>query len=297
MVLKSYSRFALAGVAAVGAAAGSQALEVQVEVTNIGPDGGVYITPLWVGFHDGSFDSYNGGLSAQEGLERVAEDGDTSVLSADFLGGYTYIDSGASARVLTSQTTGRVDGTIASPTGPPPIAPGETVSDVFTIAADGSNRYFSYASMVLPSSDYFIANGSATAHDLSSLYGAPIGSEITFFIGQTVNDAGTEVNDFGTGPGNGLFPQLNIVGGQSGPDDGADQNGVILNVDGIPYGGFLNSPADLDTNPAAALIDFNRADIYPDGLAQVTVRVVPEPSSLALIGIGTLAVIRRRRRV
>ncbi|MBX2852781.1 MAG: PEP-CTERM sorting domain-containing protein [Phycisphaeraceae bacterium] len=296
MRLVSCSRLALAGVAAVGTAVGSHALDVQVEVTNVGPAGGVYITPLWVGFQDGSFDSYNGGLAVQEGLERVAEDGNTAVLSADFLGGYTYVDSGSNARVLTSQTAGRVDGTIASPTGPPPIAPGETVSQLFSIDANGSNRYFSYASMVLPSSDYFIANGSAFAHDLSSLYNAPSGSEITFFIGQTVNDAGTEVNDFGTGPGNGLFPQLNIVGGQSGPNDGVDENGVVRNIDGIPYGGFLNSPADLDTNPAAALIDFNRGDLYPNGLAQVTIRVVPEPGSLAAIGLGGLVMLRRRRR-
>ncbi|MEO0475217.1 MAG: spondin domain-containing protein [Planctomycetota bacterium] len=292
----STSRLVVAGAVTMSIAGHADALDVQVEVTNVAPDGGVYITPLWVGFHDGSFDSYNGGLSAQEGLERIAEDGDTSVLSADFLGGYTYIDSGTSARVLTGQTTGRVDGTIASPTGPPPIAPGETVSQVFNIADNGTNRYFSYASMVLPSSDYFIANGSATAHDLASLYGAPVGTEITFFIGQTINDAGTEVNNFGTGPGNGLFPQLNLVGGQSGPDDGVDENGVILNVDGIPYGGFLGSPADLDTNPAAALIDFNRGDLYPDGLAQVTITVVPEPGSIAALGLGGLVLLRRRRR-
>ncbi len=47
----------------------------RVEIENIGPTGGVAITPVWVGFHDGSFDSYNGGLSNQLGLELLAEDG------------------------------------------------------------------------------------------------------------------------------------------------------------------------------------------------------------------------------
>lgn len=37
------------------------ALQVEVTVTSNAPTGGVYLTPLWVGFHDGSFDSYNGG--------------------------------------------------------------------------------------------------------------------------------------------------------------------------------------------------------------------------------------------
>lgn len=288
-------RLALAGFAAAGLACGSHALDVEVEVTNVGPGGGVYITPLWVGFHDGSFDSYDGGLGVQEGLERVAEDGNTAVLSADFLGGYTYIDAGTNARVLTSQTTGRVDGTIASPSGPPPIAPGETVSQQFTIDAGGSNRYFSYASMVLPSNDYFIANGNPLAHDLASLYNAPLGTEITFFIGQSVNDAGTEVNDFATSAANGLFPQLGIGPGQGGPDTGADEGGVVHNVDGIPFAGFLNSPGSLDVNPDAALIDFNRADLYANGLAQVTIRVVPEPGSLAALGLGGLIMLRRRR--
>jgi len=48
----------------------AQTQQVRVEVTSNAPTGGVAITPLWVGFHNGSFDSYNGGLSSQEGLER-----------------------------------------------------------------------------------------------------------------------------------------------------------------------------------------------------------------------------------
>jgi len=270
----------------------AQAAEVEVVVTNVGPAGGVQITPLWVGFHNGSFDSYNGGLTAQAGLEDLAETGSTAGISADFLAGNTYVQGGVSGVFATAQTTGRVDGTLAS-AGPPPIEPGESASQTFDIAIDGTNRYFSYASMVLPSSDYFIANGNATAHDLSSLYNAPVGSEITFFIGQTVNDAGTEVNDFLTSPANGLFPGLGLPAGVA--SDGAAQNGVIANVNGIPYAGFLNSPGSLDTNPDAALIDFNRGDLYANGIAQVTIRVVPEPGSLALLGLGGLAMVRRRR--
>lgn len=285
----------LVGAASILGGDSVAAAEVQVEVTNMGPSGGVYITPLWVGFHDGSFDSYDGGLTTQEGLERLAEDGTTGSISADFLAGNTYVQGGVSGVFATAQTTGRVDSTIASPSGPPPIAPGETVSQIFDIAIDGSNRYFSYASMVLPSNDYFIANGNARAHDLSSLYNAPPGTEITFFIGQTVNDAGTEVNDFSTSAANGLFPQLGLGSGQGGPNTGADENGIVRNVDGIPFAGFLNSPGDLDVNPDAALIDFNRGDLYPNGIAQVTISVVPEPGSLTLLGLSGLGLLRRHR--
>ncbi|MFN3166159.1 MAG: spondin domain-containing protein [Phycisphaeraceae bacterium] len=288
---------AIAGLAAGVCAGQAHALDVEVEVTNVGPTGGVFVTPLWVGFHDGGFDSYNAGQPVQEGLERIAEDGATGTLSADFLSGYTYIDAGTSARVLTAQTTGRVDGTIASPSGPPPIAPGETVSQAFAIDALGANRYFSYASMVLPSNDYFIANGNPTAHDLSSLEGAPVGTEITFFIGTTVNDAGTEVNDFAFSAANGLFPQLNIGTGQGGPNTGTDENGVVSAVAGAdPFAGFLNQPAGFGADPDTDAIDFNDAALYPNGLARVTVRVVPEPASLAMLGVAGLGVLRRRRR-
>ena len=153
----------------------ASALEVQVEITNNAPSGGVAVTPLWVGFHDGSFDSYNGGLNAQTGLERLAEDGDTSVVSSDFLAGYTFIDTSGtptSARVLSTQPGAeRVDGTIGSASGPPPIQPGGTASQSFTIQTDGTNRYFSYAAMVIPSNDFFVANGNPMAVDLSPLYG------------------------------------------------------------------------------------------------------------------------------
>lgn len=289
--------FGLVGGLLMGAeqAQAAHIAQVEVEITNLSPMGGVEITPVWVGFHDGSFDSYDGGLSAQEGLERIAEDGNTGVLSADFLDGYTYVDGGTSARVLTAQTTGRVDGTLVSPSGPPPLAPGETATQAFTIATDGSNRYFSYASMVLPSNDYFIANGNAMMHDLMSLYGAPVGTEITFFIGQVVNDAGTEVNDFATSAANGLFPQLGLGGGQGAPNTGADENGVVANIVGIPYSGFLNSPANLDTNPDAALINFADSGLYANGIASVTIRTIPEPASAALLGLGGLLMTRRRR--
>jgi hypothetical protein len=266
-------------------AASAQALLVEVEITNNAPSNGVAITPVWAGFHDGSFDSYNGGLSSQEGLERLAEDGNTSVISADFLGGYTYIDAGTSSKVLSSQAgADRVDGTIAS-AGPPPLTPGESTSQQFTIDIDGSNRYFSYASMVLPSNDYYIANGNPTAHDLMSLYDGS--GSITFNVGLAgaVNDAGTEVNDFNTSAGNGLFPGRGLPAGQGGPNVGADENGVNTNV-ASPFSGFLNS-AGVDLTG----FDFNDTGLYPNGIATITITAVPEPSTLLLAGLGLAGIL------
>ena len=269
------------------------ATQVEVRITNQSPTGGVFITPVWVGFHNGSFDSYNGGLSAQPGLERIAEDGDVSQISADFLAGLTYIDNSGGTPVSATVPSGQspaelVDGAIANGA---PIAPGEVASATFDLDLSGPNRYLSYASMVLPSNDYYIANGDPLAHSLGALDGATVGSSISFNIGLPgqINDAGTEVNDFATSAGNGLF---GIPGGQNGPNQGADENGVNANVIS-PYSDFLNTPPNfINEFPG---LKFNNIALYPDGIANVTVTVVPEPTTASLFGLLLVCIPALRR--
>ena len=62
----------------------AQAVNVQVTVENLTPTGGIFNTPVWIGFHDGTFDLYDIGTAATVGLERLAEDGSTGDLSAEF---------------------------------------------------------------------------------------------------------------------------------------------------------------------------------------------------------------------
>jgi len=76
---------------------GALAQSVTVTVENLAPSNGTFITPVWFGFHDGSFDLFNVSEAASPELERLAEDGQIDPLSMSFLGG------GA----------GRVDGRIA----------------------------------------------------------------------------------------------------------------------------------------------------------------------------------------
>ena len=104
-------------------------------------------------------------------VERIAEDGDASVLSQEFL------DSGA----------GDVDGVLD---GVGPIAPGATVSKVFSLDANSPrSRFFSYASMVIPSNDAYVANGGPEAHPVFDETGAFLGADF-FISGAEVNDAG-----------------------------------------------------------------------------------------------------------
>lgn len=61
----------------------SQLQEVTVSITNLAPDGGTLQTPFWVGFHDG-FDTYDRGRPVSPGLESLAEDGDTQLITEEF---------------------------------------------------------------------------------------------------------------------------------------------------------------------------------------------------------------------
>lgn len=267
-------------------ASSASALTLRVTIENLAPEGGVYLTPVWVGFHNGSFDSYNGGLSSEPGLERIAEDGDVSQVTADFAANLTYVDNSSGTPVSSTlpatdaglaQTGTRVQGTL----GAAPLGPGSIVSQDFELTPDDSNRYFSYISMVLPTNDYYVANGNPLAHSLSSLFTNP-SLPITFNIGLpgAVNDAGTEVNDFTTSAGNGFFPGL--PQGQTGPNQGADEGGINANVS-APFANFLNRPTDFDSN--FANLDFNNSTLYPNGIAQVTLTVVPEP--LTILGVSS----------
>lgn len=266
-----------ASLLAISAAGTAHAAQVKVTITNNSPTGGVAITPVWAGFHDGSFDSYDGGTAASGALERIAEDGNPAHISTVFSG--TLVPTG-------STVANRVQGVIGSA----PITAGTSVTETFDLSGDMDNVYFSYVSMVLPSNDYFIANGNPLAHSLHDLFAN--GNSISFNIGTpgTVNDAGTEVNDFTTSAGNGLFAGLPPM--QSGPNTGADENGLITNV-ANPFGSFLNTPAGFDLSA----FDFNSSSLYPNGIATVTLTSVPVPAAAWLMGsalIGLFTVNRKK---
>ncbi len=258
---------------------------LEVTVTNNGPDGGVFLTPVWFGFHNGSFDSYDGGTASSFELERLAEDGNASFLADTFGNGGSLINGGM------QNGADRVQGSL----GTAPLGPGQSASSVVTVSGDGSNQFFSYASMILPSNDYYIANGNPEAWDVSDIIAN--GGELTFNIFQ-VNDAGTEVNDFATSAGNGLIGSVDLPGGQGGPDQGADENGVNLNV-AAAYAGFLNTPTGSDTDSNFAALKFTDQGFYPNGVATITIRsvsAIPEPSCFVALSLFGLGLLRRNRR-
>ncbi|MDJ0867903.1 MAG: spondin domain-containing protein [Myxococcota bacterium] len=261
----------LAGV--LLAAPAGAVTQVQVRIENLAPQNGIFLTPVWVGFHDGTFDTYDGGAPAStplggDEIERIAEDGNAGPLSETF-----------TARGFSQQAT------VASDVGIPPIGPGETATTTFALDEnDASNRYFSYASMLIPSNDAFVANGNPLAHAIFGPDGSFLGAEF-FILGAQTNDAGTEVND--------ELPANTAFFGQTMPNTGTPEDGVVV----TPHPGLLpaGSGGILD-DPMFANADF--LGYENDWIARVTVSPVPEPSAglLMAVGLARLGLHRRRAR-
>ncbi len=213
---------------------------VVVTVKNQAAQRGGFHTPVWAGFHDGSFDIYdrnvalgdttnNPNLISRESVERIAEDGITLNISQEF----EQLQPGA------AQTT------FVAPGGP--FQPGSQVSTTLNIDDPSLHRYFSYASMVIPSNDAFVANGSPVAHEIFNENGRFVAEDF-IVAGDEVLDAGTEVND--EIAANTAF--LN----QSGPNIGVEENGVITLSDGFEEAGELVYPDGVLNHPAFANADF-----------------------------------------
>jgi hypothetical protein len=217
---------------------GPSPLIVKITVENLAPPNGTILAPTWFGFHDGSFNIYELGAPASPALVRLAEDGNVGPLTAAF--------SASNAGIVQGNVFGTAD--IFNDTTP------GTQSSI-TVLLDGDlprNRYFSYAAMIVPSNDAFIANAHPRAHRVFDDSGAFIGATI-LVSGGDVLDAGAEVNDedpfhaAGTGP---IIPgvgPLLIFGA------GIPEKGVVHKHKGYKPGGPVLS------NPAFANADFTAA--------------------------------------
>ena len=216
---------------------------VILTIENLAPSNGTFQTPHWVGFHDGeAFDSYNGGTPADtlpilgsDAIERLSEDGNTTPISEDF----------------DTLVPGGVQATIPGPNGA--LGPGEIAKKTFLLdSASGVHRFLTYASMVIPSNDFWYSNGNPKAHEIFDENGNVVAED---FIVSNLDmlDAGTEVND--------EIPENTAFFGQAAQNTGVNQNGVI--VDFPDFDGFMpaGSGGILD-DPMFAMANF-RLDGYP----------------------------------
>jgi len=219
--------------------------KITVTVENLAPENGTFITPTWVGFHNGEFNTFDLGKEVSPGLESLAEDGVTTGISAEFL----------------ASDNGTVEGMLAGNDGTEGVIdPGESVSQTFTLDSDDPNsRFFNYASMVIPSNDAFFANDDPTDHEIFDAEGNFIGADLVI-SGDEVLDAGTEVNDEAAA--------ATAFLGQKTPNTGETENGVVQTHPGFAAGGRILSSAD-----------FANADFTGDNyeLARITVTAEEMP--------------------
>jgi hypothetical protein len=241
----------------------AETAQVRVTVENLAPVGSVTFAQLNVGFHSGAYDAFDSGAPASPAIVSVAEGGTGTAWYPAF------------SAADPSATLGAV---VPNPAGP--LLPGMTASAVFNVDTS-LNRYFSFASMVVPSNDVFVGNDSPTAYMLFDNLGNLNLTSITQ-RGSDIWDAGSEVTD----AANAAF----LVGGDNSLR--IAQNGVVSHdYSGITAFDGLTTAAGfvLDSQLSADL------EIY-----RISFSLVPEPSTMLLgmlgcVALGTVAWRQRKR--
>jgi hypothetical protein len=231
---------ALLSVSSPMAIADTKMIKGHVKIINMAPVNGTCMTPVWVGIHDGTFDSYDADSAASAELERLAEDGTTDPIIEAFakLTGGVWDDVAGKVPICT--------------TSAPAI-----VNFEFEIKPSEGPYYFSYISMVLPSNDAFVANGDPMKHMIFDADGNF--KELNFEImGSEVNDAGTEKND--------ELPENTAFFGPSGEKDSGEVEGGVVTAhtgfEAAGSGGILDDPK------------FANADFTVDGYVMMSIKVV-----------------------
>jgi hypothetical protein len=230
---------------ALGANAHAALVRVDVTVENLAPANSVRFAPLRVGFNSGVFDAFDLGKAATAPIVSIAEGGSGSA----WFPAFAAADPGATL------------GTAADA-----LLPGQSDSRSFVVDTS-ANPYFTYASMVVPSNDFFVGNDDPKQYRLFDDAGNLLIGSITQ-RSRDLWDAGSEIHD----PAAAAFVGMN--------DLRADQNSVVA----LNFAEF----AAFNGLPTAAGYTFQSqlaadTEIYRIGFA---VAPVPEPQTYMLMALG-----------
>jgi hypothetical protein len=240
------------GVLTLMGTAQAATVAVTVTVQNLAPANSVSFAPLRLGFNNGTFDAFNNGQTAAAPIISIAEGGSGSAWFPAF------------AAADPTATLGSIDGA---------LTPGMTRSATFNVDSM-LNQFFTFASMALPSNDFFIGNDSPTRHRLFDASGNLILASINQKA-RDIWDAGSETFD----PLAAAF----LVGGTNGLRTA--QNGVV-SFNFAELSGFNGL-----TTAAGYVFNSNLtadSDVYRISFA--VAQPVPEPETYALMAAGLMAV-------
>jgi hypothetical protein len=250
-----FTRSALAVAALAASAAHAAPTLVTITVTNLAPTNSVSFAPLHVGFNKGTFDAFNIGQTAAAGIVSVAEGGAGTIWQSDFAAADPTATRGTVAGLLT---------------------PGQ--SRTLTLQVDGAiNPFFTFASMVVPSNDFFIGNDDADEYRVLDANGNLLINSINVSANE-IWDAGSELFD----PAAAAFVGTNSLR--------TPQNGVV-NFNFAEFAGFngLTTGAGYVFNSALTA----NTPVYRIEFATAA---VPEPGSLGLAATAFIALAAARRR-
>ncbi|MCE2948484.1 MAG: spondin domain-containing protein [bacterium] len=244
--------FLLAGVAS--------AAQVNVTVTlrHLAPANSVSFAATHLGFHNGTFDAFNNGQVATAPIISVAEAGNGNAWRQAF------------SMTQPSATVGTIAGQ---------LRPGDVRSSTFLVDT-ATNPFFTFASMVIPSNDFFIGNDSPTQYRLFD----DAGNLLITSISQTASqiwDAGSEAFDTAAA----AFI-VGSVGANRTP-----QNGVV---------GFnFSELSGFNGLVTGAGYTFQNALLADTGIYQIefatTPIPIPAPIGLLAAGLVAMGVVARRR--
>ena len=247
---------------------------ISIHIENTSASDGFFFLPFWVAPHNGGFDSYDGGALASNfpGITEIAEGGNTGPISTAF-------DASAAGLAWGAQATQ----TAVSFAGDAPVfSPGESSTFTLDVGDSSVNRYFSYASMVIPSNDLFVANGNPFAHAIFDVDGNFNGPTVIEIYGRDVNDNGSEFNDATAGAA------FSALGGDSISESENIRNFFTEGTDIAYLESFIGTGTANGSTIGSA---FGRDDL----IARITINQVPTPGGLAALALGGLVGVRRRR--
>jgi len=235
-------------------------VDIMVTVENLAPANSISFAPLRFGFGNGMFDAFNAGGVATAPIISVAEGGS----GVDWFPAFSAADPTA----VLGSTSGA-------------LLPGATSSTAKFRIDTTINSYFTFASMVVPSNDFFIGNDDPKQYRLFDAGGALVLNQIHQKSSDIWN-AGSEAFD----PANAAF----LVAGNNSLRT-PENSTVAFNFNELSgFNGLTTAPGYVFNSQLGPNTDLYRITF--------SVSAVPEPAeSAAMVGValGIGACVWRRR--